>query len=217
MILSCVATSNRCGTSRNRALLQVCGWALTLLLGLCPMLSTSLSASARSAWDGWQTASIIPPGGVSTLRMAVEPNGIRVSFGRVVLDRLEARLEIDPTDGVGMLARVGIVEFVPLDIVAQLSWASPFALASTWRLGPFAISLGREITVEGTAWIESMWAVSDRLSVGGGWSQTRTIGQEVRRSWIIRLEALAPSRWVGWNLWISSGGGGISWYRSWAG
>ncbi len=185
--------------------------AVVAVVGFCLMLFGAPSVGGEEAWLG---EAIAPPS-VSTVRFTASADGVRASLSRTVLDRVEGRLIVDSGTGVGLSARVGVVDLVPLEIVLEMVWRGPVALAANWRLGPLGIHLQRKWGPIGTVEIGSKWAVSDRLILGGGWTRRRADGDRLLRGWLVWAEILARRRWLGWTVWIGGGGCGVSWQRSW--
>lgn len=203
---------SRTGPDRRWRRGRVAAVAFLLLL---PGLSWVLWG-ASSAQADWEVCAPIAPPGASRLEVSTTLRSIRFAFCRVVIDRLEAKLEADSVEGVVLSARARIVDLNPLDIVVQATWRSPGVLAASWRLGPLGLHLSRQLGTAGRMQLSASWAVSDRVLIGSGWAERRTGVGEADGGWIVWTEVLASCRWSGWRAWIGAGEGGISWYHAWS-
>lgn len=203
--------ANRCGILSAAAVVAVVGSCLALFGAPSP------SMGGEGTWGGDVSGGVIAPPRVSTLQVAASNHGVHAVFRRTILDRVEASLSLDASTGVGLSARVGVVDLVPLDVIVGCVWRGPLVFAANWRLGPVGIHLQRVWEAMGTVGIGSTWAVTDRLVLGGGWIQRWTAGDRPVRGWVVWVEIFARRQWLGWTVWIENDGCGVSWQRSWAG
>ncbi|MBN1858235.1 hypothetical protein JW848_03410 [Candidatus Bipolaricaulota bacterium] len=207
--------SDRVRVSRRR-----CGGRVAVALaivGLSLSLWGTPSTSQQQAWSEREFSPQITPPGVSYLSVSTTSHDIHFSFSRGIVDRFEARLDVDTTAGVELATRVEIVDRIPLKVVVQATWRGPPEFAASWQLGPLGIDLTRELEPAGTMRASAAWAVSDRLLVGVGWTGRRPFAERTEHSWLVWVQLLALRQWAGWRLWIGLGGGGISCYRAWVG